>query len=112
MSVTDEKIIDFAGLDKNGKRLILTITDYLTWGEETDDVHLLMLQNKLNVYLQYIESGEVNEEFEPDKYNYIVISIIAKYPFSAECLKFLSMSKKAINEAGFGLEWEFMPSCY
>ncbi len=71
MSVVDEGIIDFAGLDKDQRNLDLFICDHLTWGEETDDVHLLMLQNKLNDYLQFIEGGQINENYKPEDYEKI-----------------------------------------
>ena len=106
MSVLDEGIIDFAGLEKSEKNLVLSISDHLVWGEDTDDVHLLVLQNKINDYLRFIESGEVNEQFKPENYSKIIIRIIAKYPFSPDCIKFLNMSKQVINDAGYGLEWE------
>lgn len=104
MTVMDERIIDLAGLEK--KNLILSICDHLDWGHETDDVHLLMLQNKINDYLQFIESGEVNEQYQPESYEKIIIRIISKYPFNSDCIKFLNLSKQVINDAGFGLEWE------
>jgi len=109
MSVMDEKIIDFAGLEKSEesrKSLVLSIFDHLAWGEETDDVHLLMLQNKINDYLRFIEGGEIHENFKPDTYERIVIRVIAKYSFSSDCINFLNMSREVINDAGFELEWE------
>ena len=109
MSVMDEGTIDFAGLDKKEKKLILSITDHLEWGQEADDVHLLMLQNKINDYLRFIESGEVNERFSPKDYKEIIIRIIAKYPFCTGCIDFLNQCKSVINDAGFGLEWEVSP---
>jgi hypothetical protein len=105
MSVMDEGKIDFAGIDKN-ERLVLTITDHLAWGIEADDVHLLMLQNKINDYLRFIESDEVDEHFSPDKYKGIVIRIIAMYPFSSVCIELFGKAAPIINEAGYALEWE------
>jgi len=105
MSVMDEGIIDFAGLEKSEKNLVLSISDHLVWGEDADNVHLLVLQNKINDYLRFIESGEVNEQFKPEEYSKIIIRVISKYPFSPDCIKFLNMSKQVINDAGYGLEW-------
>jgi hypothetical protein len=102
----DKGKIDFAGIDKNEKKLVLTITDHLAWGIEADDVHLLMLQNKINDYLRFIESGEVDEHFSPDQYKGIVIKIIAMYPFSSVCLQLFERAAPIINEAGYALEWE------
>ena len=110
MTVMDEGTVDFAGLDREDNTLVLTISDHLPWGEETDDVHLLFLQNKINDYLRFIESGEVNEAFKPEDYSKIVISIVSKFPFSPDCIKFLNMSKQVIDNAGFGLQWEVLPA--
>ena len=107
MSVMDKGTIDFAGIEKNV--LVLSIADHLPWGEESDDVHLLFLQNKINDYLRFIESGDVNEHFKPKSYDNIIIRIIGKYSFSPDCIKFLDMSKQVVNDAGFGLEWETSP---
>jgi hypothetical protein len=108
MSVIEEGSIDFAGLEK--KNLVLSICDHLSWGEEYDDVHLLMLQNKINDYLKFIESGEVNETFNSKDYEKVIIRVIAKYPFSPECIEFFNMSKQVVNDVGFGLEWEVNPT--
>ncbi|MCL2137837.1 MAG: hypothetical protein FWH40_10055 [Coriobacteriia bacterium] len=109
MTVSDEGVIDFAGIDKKTGRLELTLIDHLAWGEVYDDAHLLLLQSKLNAYLQFIESGQVDEHFTPDKYEGVVIRIIAKYPFSADCLTLLNFGRRVIKDAGFDLEWETEP---
>ena len=106
----DEGKIDFAGVDKFENKLILTITDHLEWGIEADDVHLLMLQKKINDYLRFIESGEVNEHFNHDKYKGIVIKVVAMYPFSPVCLKLFERALPVVTEAGYGLEWEVSAS--
>ncbi len=109
MSVMDEGTIDFVGLEKKDKNLILSIFDHLNWGKESDDVHLLILQNKINDYLRFIESGEINEHFSPKDYDKIIIRIIAKYSFGFDCIEFLNNAKQVINDAGFELEWEVSP---
>lgn len=109
MSVMDEGVIDNMGLRKNEKSLNLYIFDHLAWGLEADDVHIFMLQNKLNDYLQYIDSGQVNERYKVEDYENIIIRVIAKYPFSYDCVQFLDKAKRYINDAGFELEWEVRP---
>ncbi|MCL2137824.1 MAG: hypothetical protein FWH40_09990 [Coriobacteriia bacterium] len=106
MTIADEDTIDFAGIEKDTGTLVLTIVDHLAWGEEYDGVHLLFLQNKMNTYLQFIEGGQVNDSFPPEAYEKIVIRVIAQYPFSSDCLRLLDLSKQAIVNAGFDLEWE------
>ena len=109
MTVSDEGVIDFAGIDNKTCRLELVLTDHLAWGEEYDDAHLLFLQNKLNAYLQFLEDGQVDEHFTPDNYEGVTIRIIAKYPFNDDCLMLLYYSRRIINDIGFDLEWETDP---
>ena len=108
MSIVNEGTIDFAGVEENN--LVLSMSDHLPWDGETDEAHLIMLQNKINDYLRFIEGGEVEENFNNQHFDNIIIRIIAKYPFSDECIEFLSLSRKVIIDAGFLLEWEFSPS--
>ena len=62
MTVEQIHTVDFVGIDLTG-RAVLTISDHLSW----DDIesHHFTLQEKLNAYLRYIESGEMTEK-RPD----------------------------------------------
>lgn len=57
MSVVDSMVIDGIALteDKNG--IVLLITDHLDWSEEYQ--HLMILQEKINMYLGYLEEKQV-----------------------------------------------------
>jgi len=55
MSVEQRKVIDFVGISKADGRAILTISDHLPW--LADNEHLLILQDKINDYLAFLESG-------------------------------------------------------
>jgi hypothetical protein len=56
--------VDAIDTDKDGNLVTLTITDHLAWG---DDQHLLLLQQKLNTYLAFIESGEIHATYPAAK---------------------------------------------
>jgi hypothetical protein len=58
MSIDQTDTIDFATIDKTSGDVWLTISDHLPW-EENEDDHLVLLQNKHDAYLRFIESGEV-----------------------------------------------------
>lgn len=55
MTVEQTELIDSVSLDQAGAVCTLAIIDDLVW----DDLHLQLLQTKLNTYLRYIESGEI-----------------------------------------------------
>ncbi|HGG9734529.1 TPA: DUF6572 domain-containing protein, partial [Neisseria meningitidis] len=67
MSILEENVIDSASIE-NGI-LILTISDHLKW----DNEHLFLLQEKINSYIQYIESGQIFEDFGESSYETIEI---------------------------------------
>lgn len=58
MSVKNPWIIDAISINQNADA-VLTISDHLLWGARNE--HLVILQNKINVYLGFIESGEIYE---------------------------------------------------
>lgn len=103
MSVEDLRVVDFIGTDVNDSSVTLTISDHLEWGNGN---HLLLLQEKLNTYLSYIESGEIFDS-HPEAYGEpIIISIVCKYHPDEEALHFLQLCKDNIEKAGFGFRYE------
>jgi hypothetical protein len=62
MSVENRELIDFISIDPSNK-VALTISDHLKWDNNED--HLLILQDKINAYLEVIESGQIYEIY-PD----------------------------------------------
>src|SRR6266540_2021756 len=61
MSISETDKIDVIGIDSASGDVILTVSDHLDW--EDVGTHLLQLQEKLNTYLAFIESGEMLESY-------------------------------------------------
>jgi hypothetical protein len=55
MGVEQTTVIDFIGIDPVSGAVCLTIADALEWNAD----HLRLLQDKLNAYLAFVESGEL-----------------------------------------------------
>jgi hypothetical protein len=102
MSVEQTDIVDFIGLDKTTGKVTLTISDHLDW--TNSNYHMRKLQDKLNCYLRFCESGELYESYQDAKRRAIVFSIVAKYPFSIEGREFFVKAEAEIKQAGFFLE--------
>lgn len=102
MSIEEAQVIDIISTTKDGSSVTLTATDHLAWGGK---VHLMMIQEKLNSYLAFIESGEIFESYPDSKGKEININVICKHPPDVEGLKFLNLCKEAVENAGF-------PFCY
>lgn len=86
MSIVDLDKIDAAGKDKNENALKLMIADHLDW--EYEDIHLEILQDKINVYLQYIESKQYVEKYG-DEFSKFYIDIHFKEKITKKCVDFL-----------------------
>jgi hypothetical protein len=108
MSVDQTNTIDFVTIDKASGDLWLTISDHLPW-EENEGAHLVLLQDKLNAYLRFIESGEVFQKFPAAKGREIVINIVGKFPLSQMAYTFLGKAGNAIEGAGFRLQFKWVP---
>ena len=96
MSIEDQSTIDAIGINQEGQ-VILTISNHLEWNSE----HLFLLQEKINKYLSFIESGEILESYPESKGRVLKINVVCKYEPSSEASNFLSQCKAVINQAGF-----------
>ena len=96
--------IDFLTKPHDENRITLVVTDHLEWTEHEGE-HLLMLQQKLNNYLYYIESGRLAEDYPQYKDMPVTIQVAGKFPLSQEAKKFYSLATARIEELGFSLEF-------
>ena len=97
MSIADLDKIDAIGTDKNEKALRLMISDHMDW--EFEDIHIEILQDKLNMYLQYIESKQYVEKYG-DEFEHYYIDIYFKENITKDCFAFLeevSMQLEVFN---------------
>ena len=90
MSILDLKKIDFISYDSRNDEVVLTISDHLDWDDT--EKHLELLQEKVNSYLDFLESGGINDKYYskyPDHINKnIVFQVIAKYKVPEIALRF------------------------
>jgi hypothetical protein len=105
MSIDQTNAIDFLVNDKNTHRAVLLVSDHLDW-EQDEDEHLRLLQDKLNHYIWFIESGKM-VEMEPDLRGLpVAIVVWGKYALSDNAKKCYEFAKQRIAELGFSLEFD------
>lgn len=111
MSVTDRNIIDITSIEEKDsqKYLVLWISDHLEWGDDVTREHLIILQDKINDYLDFITSDQVSEHYDSDNYDTIVIRILFSYPVPLDGTAFLNQANEVIEEAGYRIEWKLDP---
>ncbi|MEP7220083.1 MAG: DUF6572 domain-containing protein [Bacteroidota bacterium] len=83
------KVIDFAGIEKETGFVVLTIADSWEWDDEHQ--HLLALQEKINSYLEYVQTEQVWEHYPDAAGQPIVINLMTKHPLPRIGLEFLKL---------------------
>lgn len=102
MSVDDSRTVDAIGVDKTTDEAVLTVTDHREWN---DSEHLSLLQEKLNAYLAFIESGEVFKSYPAARGRSIRIDIVCKFEPNEIGGGFLSRAQSVVRSAGHALTW-------
>lgn len=99
MGIDHPKVVDFCGISQADGCCLLVIADDRKWN---DWEHLLALEEKLNNYLAFIESGEIYTARPEARGLAIEISIRCKFgPEGEDDFSFLRLARNAIEEAGF-----------
>lgn len=84
MTVEQTSVVDIAYIDQKTGIVRLSVTDHLQWEGE----HLLALQEKINSYLSFVQSGEVFNTLPGAEGKKIQIELIRKYKPTEEALHF------------------------
>lgn len=105
MSVLNLEVVDFISIDLLGNA-VLTISDHLPWDNGND--HLSALQNKINTYLEFIESGILYQKYPNAKGRKIVIYVTAKYEPNANAKAFFETTNQILKSAGYGFQIEVL----
>jgi hypothetical protein len=96
MSIVDVNKIDGIAIDSNDDcRLMLLITDHLDWMEEYE--HLLQLQNKINAYINFLESEQYRDVYPEKQFTTYCIEIHFKYEITSNCIKFIDTINKQLS---------------
>ena len=103
MSIEDYQIIDLIGIDKDSNECVLTISDHLDWEESN---HMLLLQEKLNNYLAFIESGEIVDTYPDSKDKNIRIDLVLKH--ATKDYNLIDKIKLQLEKLGFRFRVEVL----
>ena len=106
MAIDNADVVDFISIDPANDRVVLTIADHLEWGENTKE-HSRLLREKLNAYVEFIESGELLENYPKAKGREVVVSVVGKYPLNEEASAFYQQASAAIERMGATLRFQF-----
>jgi hypothetical protein len=102
MSVNDSRTVDAIGVDKTSGEAVLTVTDHRAWN---DAEHLGLLQDKLNMYLAFTQSGEILESYPDARGRAIRIDVVCKFEPDKLAEEFLLRARTIVRDAGLALTW-------
>ena len=108
MTVEQTSVVDIAYVDRETGIVHLSVTDHLQW----DGEHLLVLQEKINCYLSFVESGEVFDTLPEAEGKDIQIELITKYKPTEEALHFFGHAEAFLREEGIGFAHRAGPDGY
>ncbi len=103
MSVLDKESIDAVAITSDGVGIKLLISDHLVWTDEYE--HLLLLQEKINGYIMFLENGQYKDVYKNIDFRYGVIEIHFMYEPTNKTKQFLQTVRNQISELGIRIEY-------
>lgn len=104
MTVENTSTVDAVGTDTVTGEVRLSIFDHLPWDKD----HLRLLQDKINLYLGFIESGEIYASYPNAKGRPLVIDVYTKFRPTEDATRFLKQAESVT--ANYGASLRQVPS--
>ena len=98
MTVLDKDVVDDIGYRDEEKAAYLITYDHLMWHEDVEEEHFKILQDKLNAYFIFIQTGQVDEQFPQKEIKEYVILICFLYPPTKYAKVFLRAAQKTAKK--------------
>lgn len=93
MSLDKLDTIDAVGIEKETDAVVLTIADAWDWHDPHS--HLVALQEKLNAYFSFIESGQIWESYPEAIGRKLIVDIVGRFPIPQVGLDLLEQASIA-----------------
>jgi hypothetical protein len=102
MAVDDPGVVDIVSIEPSGG-VVLTISDHLDWRDSAS--HQRVLQEKINRYLAFVESGEILDGYPEAEGREVTIRIVTKHEPDLDGQRFFDRAKDALVQAGIQFRW-------
>lgn len=103
MALEDVEKIDFIGIAPDGY-CVLTIADTQDWAES--EQHIAALKEKLNTYVHFIRSGEIDNAYPNGQDCARKILVALREAPAPPGVEFLTEAKQTINNLGIEFSWQ------
>jgi hypothetical protein len=101
MTIEDKSVIDFIGTDKESGLVGLLISDHLEWSLDKRN----LLKDKVNAYLDFIESGALDENYPDVKGRGVYIELVHHYEPNDHGKQLLTKIKEISAQCGVTFTW-------
>ena len=98
MTVEQPNIIDVYAHDPDIGSVVLSITDHLNW---ENNQHLIVRQEKINKYLEFIESGEIWDSLKLPKDSTVKIELVCLHRPNDVGTEFIVRVTELLEGAGY-----------
>lgn len=96
MALEDTTTVDGAAYEESDNTVVLLLTD--AWGWDDEVAHLRLLQDKVNAYAAFVETGQYRQVFPGAEPDHCVFDISFARPITERCLAFLRAAAAQLNE--------------
>jgi len=103
MALADEEKIDFIGIAPDGY-CVLTVADDVDWNDPAD--HIARLKAKLNNYVHFIRSGEIEQAYPAGKGSEPKIVVALRDAPPPAGVEFFTEAKQTITALGIEFSWQ------
>ncbi len=104
MSIDNPETVDGIGFDKTTDEVVLMISDHFNWSDE--QLHLSILQNKINAYFNFVTSGQLHEMHPEAKDKGLRIDCICSFPAPDSTDWFAEEVRKAAAPLNIGFNFQ------
>lgn len=107
MAITDKNVVDSVAYE--GDELILQIYDHLDFEGEFEKDHMLMLQDKLNGYIWYVDNKQYTGTYPGKEFNHFLIRIFFMFEPTDLCKRFIDHVNKRLLNLNVTVEYKVEP---
>ncbi|MBV9644349.1 MAG: hypothetical protein JO334_12315 [Verrucomicrobia bacterium] len=107
--IDQARVVDLVAISDKEREVTFEIIDHFSWRQD-ELWHLQLLQDKLNYYLDVLDSGDVYNKVPKAKIYKVIIEITGLYPLSKAAEEFLAKAKNVIETLGFELKFRLSPN--
>lgn len=104
MSIEKTNEVDVIGIDTETDMVTLSIIDTLDWSDKSS--HLELVQEKINSYLRFIESGEINKSYPETVNRKVGIKIAFMYQIPDVASEVIGKASEILEQEGIVLSFE------